>query len=130
MQLWKVEDSKPLHTLDGHSKGVKTLAWSPDSNFLATASAGCPTRVWDVQSAKPLPFPDIDDPGVAILAFTPDGTRLAAGSSNVGVRLRDVRTGKMLADGNLESLLASRAALAPGLSVPYEDPGADAARLA
>jgi len=57
---------------------VYSLAFSPDSAFLANGTADRFVYVWDVHSGRLLQKLDGHDKGVGARALSPDGTLLAA----------------------------------------------------
>ena len=99
----------------GHAAGVNCLAWSPDSNTLASGADDKLIRLWDRLSAEPKAgtvqhqqrgstrnFPKLalkngtlagHSHFVVSLAFSPKGNQLASGSFDEAVFIWDVRTG-------------------------------------
>jgi WD40 repeat protein len=46
VQVWSAKDGKPVFTYGGHSAEVETLAWSPDSQYVASGSLDKTVQVW------------------------------------------------------------------------------------
>lgn len=78
--LWDAATGRPLQTLRGHSRGVYSLAFSPDGRILASASGGSwvqlagETKLWDVASGQ---VHATLDGATAPLAFDRAGRQLA-----------------------------------------------------
>jgi WD40 repeat protein/tRNA A-37 threonylcarbamoyl transferase component Bud32 len=90
VRIWDAASGTIIRTLAGH---VERLAFSPDGQYLASASAGS-VKVWHVTSGRQVqivPGPDrhAADTHGAGLAFSPDGHLLAAGSGST-VKVWDV----------------------------------------
>ena len=86
-------------TLTGHDGEVTALAFSPDSDRLASWSTDRTIRVWDVSTGEGLAVLRGMPSNARALAFSPNGSTLAAGCEDGGLRLWDV------ADGSLMSVL-------------------------
>ena len=76
--------------------GNTTLAFSPDGQFLATASSDKTIRLWKTEGWEYLHTLSGHTGDIQTLAFSPDGRWLASASSDLTVRLWDVLTGKPL----------------------------------
>ena len=50
MKIWDVSSGACLQTLEGHSSDVNSIAFSPDSTQLASASSDRIVKIWDVSS--------------------------------------------------------------------------------
>jgi WD40 repeat protein len=108
IQLWELDAKKStlLGTLIGHTSLITAICFSPDGQFLASASSEDKSiRIWEISSGKELlnfwpklyrisplaPFPTY-----TTLSFDPQGKILAAGSDNNRVILWDLSSNKQL----------------------------------
>ncbi|KAL5374687.1 hypothetical protein DPSP01_011778 [Paraphaeosphaeria sporulosa] len=85
-----------LQTLEGHSSGVTSVAFSPDSTRLASGSYDNTFKIWDANSGACLQTLEGHSSGVTSVAFSPDSTRLASGSSDTTVKIWDANSGACL----------------------------------
>jgi WD40 repeat protein/GTPase SAR1 family protein len=81
-------------TLRGHTDWIGRIAWSPDGQFLATASADGTVRIWDAgtgETARTLE----GHAGVAVtVLWSPDGRLLASGGEGSTITVWDAGTGQ------------------------------------
>lgn len=97
IRIWDAHTGRLIHTLEGHLAGVSTIAWSPDSNVLASGSDDKIIRLWDTSTGRCLPFPLVGHHNyVYSLAFSPKGNMLVSGSYDEAVFLWDVRTARIM----------------------------------
>ena len=92
--LWNAETSEVLSELEGHQKGIYDVDWSPDCNFVSTASTDCTARLWDVGSG--LELHSYIPPSRSIVwstSFTNDGESLLVGYADGNARLWHVEEG-------------------------------------
>lgn len=100
---------QPYLVLDtgGHSAAVRRIAFTPDGQYLLTASADKTLRFWDLVTGETVrtfrpPIGLGSDGSLEALAVSPDGKRLAVGGVTLGpgrasvlVYLVDIATGKV-----------------------------------
>jgi WD40 repeat protein len=86
-----------LACLRGHKGLVACVAFSPDSQRLASGSADYNVRLWDTATGDRLVCLCRHKVSVRCVAFSPDGTRLVSGSADSIVRVWDAAGGTELA---------------------------------
>ncbi len=96
----KAETGLPVHRFDDFAGQVHSLAFSPDSQILAPATAESGVRLWNTGSGelvRVLPYPAVKGPGA--LLFSPRGRWLAVvASSDSAAPATTVRVGIFSAD--------------------------------
>jgi WD40 repeat protein/tetratricopeptide (TPR) repeat protein len=81
-------------TLIGHEQFVNCVAWSPDSNTVATA--GNTVRLWNALTGAQVGQALVHPAAVMAIAFSPDGRLLATGADDKSLRIWDVAAGKLV----------------------------------
>ncbi len=88
IRLWNTRSGKLLGVCQGHTQGVRWLAFAPDAETLASVSDDSTFRFWNVRTQQELlSIQRIADPIREIL-FSPDGNWLAFKTTS-GLRLLD-----------------------------------------
>ncbi|WPJ64265.1 hypothetical protein SMAC4_13771 [Sordaria macrospora] len=85
-----------LQTLEGHSNGVNSVAFSPDGQRLASGSYDHTIKIWDPASGSCLQTLEGHSRSVNSVAFSPDGQRLASGSYDHTIKIWDPASGSCL----------------------------------
>ncbi|MEH2385734.1 MAG: hypothetical protein V7K14_08075 [Nostoc sp.] len=85
-----------IHTLQGHSSWVKSVAFSPDGKTLASGNDDKTIKLWDVKTGAQIRTLQGHSGLVYSVAFSPDGKILASGSSDNTIKLWDVTTGAQI----------------------------------
>ena len=107
IRLWDVDTGETQRILTGHAgefegldnngpssiKGVKSVAFSPDGEILASGGDNV-IHLWDVGTGKRTMTLFGHTHWVFSLAFNPDGKTLASGSIDSDIRLWDPHTGQ------------------------------------
>ncbi|UKZ78905.1 hypothetical protein TrVFT333_006651 [Trichoderma virens FT-333] len=98
--IWDIDSNENLRTLKGHTKYIGSMAVSPNSSQLVSASRDETIRVWDIS-------PEADDPKMweghdrsFCMTFSPDGKKLATGSWDKTVKIWDA-----VVEGNVQTLI-------------------------
>jgi WD40 repeat protein/predicted Ser/Thr protein kinase len=96
VRLWDVTTGKErLPPLRGHTKPVRSMAFAPGRNLLATGSEDRTIKLWDLATGQERITLHGHSADVWSVAFSVDGTTLAsAGYTDRTVRLWDVDTGR------------------------------------
>jgi len=90
-EIYLLAQNHTLLTFRGHAAPVEALAWSPDSQWIASTS-GAEVQIWEALSGRLLHiFPDAR--GFVAVAWSPDGAYLATGSWDARVVVWQVATG-------------------------------------
>lgn len=77
----------------GHSDLINSLAWSPDSQRLASASNDKTVRVWNTSTGATLRTYSGHTGAVISVSWSPDGKYLASGSADKTVQVFNATTG-------------------------------------
>ncbi len=83
-----------MGTLESHQDDVKAVAFSPDGELIATASADGTARVWDVATRRQSGVLKGHGGQVNSVAFLPDGTHVATASDDGTARIWQVQSGR------------------------------------
>ncbi len=91
------ELGEPLRLLRWHAGIILSVAFSPDSRALASASLDRTTKVWDVATGQMLQSLTREPRSAALaVGFSPDGDRVAVGYEDGNVTLFEAISGQVL----------------------------------
>ncbi|CAO2657539.1 Nn.00g036650.m01.CDS01 [Neocucurbitaria sp. VM-36] len=96
VEMRDVQNGKLLHTLEGHSGEVISIAFSPDSTQLASGSADGTVKLWNLGTARC--FQTLHGHRRAILSidFSYSSTQLGSVSEDGNCKVWDISTGTCL----------------------------------
>ena len=97
IKLWQSHSDRPTRVLEGHTANVRSVAFAPGVDRLASASADGTLKLWDPRSGECL-LTQPNGVRVDVLVFSPDARWLAAGLADGTVRVLDPKTLATLRD--------------------------------
>ncbi len=84
-----LELDRSLRSLDEHDGPVQSVAWSPDGQWILSASSDGRVLLWDAEHGEVMDEFEKHDAGLGVVAWSPDGARwLAGGGSSLQLRSR------------------------------------------
>jgi WD40 repeat protein len=95
-RLWDGQTSTELATLQGHSKPVLCVGFSPDGKWAVSGSDDTTLRIWDVGAGRELRKLEGHGGSVRCVEVSPDGKLLASGSDDTTLRIWNAQTGDLL----------------------------------
>lgn len=82
------------YELDGHERGISQVAFSPDGQWIASASADATIKIWEASTGNLVHELRGHLAGISTVSWSPDSRTIASGSDDKTIRLWDVKTGK------------------------------------
>ncbi|HYT42829.1 MAG TPA: TIR domain-containing protein, partial [Methylomirabilota bacterium] len=101
-----------LHTLEGHSEAIWSLAFSPDGQTLVSGSNDRTIKIWNVPTGILLRTLTGNMSNVWSIALSPDGQTLISGSKESSIKVWNYLTGELLRSldghtGGVQSIVLS-----------------------
>ncbi|MGB3202990.1 MAG: pentapeptide repeat-containing protein, partial [Nodosilinea sp.] len=113
LRLWQVQADSPYaigpRTLTGHGGSVRTVALSPDGQWLASSADDHTIRLWSAATGQGQWIWPVATP-TSLLAFSADGQWLASAGADGRLSIWDTATGR--ASGDFENVPENPSALA------------------
>jgi WD40 repeat protein/Mg-chelatase subunit ChlD len=98
VQLWNAKKGEIIHTLTRHSGNINIIAFSPNSETLASASDDKSIKLWKVKTGELKHTLIGHSHSVDVMAYSPDGKNLSSASSSWNdrtIKLWNVETGDL-----------------------------------
>ncbi len=117
-KLWRrTSNVQKLSFSDPETNTWKTVAMSPDGEWLATGSAEGKVKLFDLTSGKEAKLLARTEKAISILKFSPDGTRLASGSVDKKIRIWSPLDGQLLAEAETSDAVNALTWVAAGKQI-------------
>lgn len=87
LRLWDVGSGARLLRLEGHTDGIRSVAFSPDGRRAASGSLDGTVRLWDLSDGRQVAVFEGHKGGVECVAFSPDGRKVVSGGSDQTARV-------------------------------------------
>ncbi|KAA8590294.1 hypothetical protein FQN60_014228 [Etheostoma spectabile] len=96
IRLWDLEAGKQIKSMDAGPVDAWSVAFSPDSKYIATGSHLGKVNIFGVESGKKEYSLDTRGKFILSIAYSPDGKYLASGAIDGIINIFDIATGKLL----------------------------------
>ncbi|RYP06507.1 hypothetical protein DL765_009461 [Monosporascus sp. GIB2] len=89
VRIWDANSGKELRKLEGHSRSVTSVAFSPDGSRVISGSYDYTVKIWDAKFGKEVRKLEDHNDYVRSIIFSLDSSRIASGSYDNTVRIWD-----------------------------------------
>ena len=96
VRVWDAVSGELLNALEGHTKVVMSVSWSPLGDKIVSGSYDNTVRVWDPVSGELLNALERHTDSVLSVSWSPLGDKIVSGSDDKTVRVWDSNTGKLI----------------------------------
>ena len=96
MRVWNTTNGKQKYVYRGHSDVVNSVSWSPDSQYLATASTDKTVHIISAEDGKRVLTYSGHTATVSSVSWSPDGKRLVSGSWDKTAQVWEAASGKLV----------------------------------
>jgi WD40 repeat protein len=112
-RVWEAATGKIIAELKGHTAQVRSAQFSPDGQWIVTASDDRTARVWEAATGKTIAELKGHTAQVRSAQFSPDGQRVVTSSSDRTARVWEAATGKSIAELKGHTALVYSAQFSP-----------------
>jgi len=96
-EIWDTKTGRLLHVLNGHSKYVSSVSYSPDGTRVLTGGSDGTARIWDAATGRQLLLLRLDSGNaVTYVTFTRNGARVVTGHSDGSVAIWNAVSGELI----------------------------------
>jgi WD40 repeat protein len=96
LKIWDLEKGSVIHTLEGHRRGINTIAVSPDQKRLVSGGSYPELMVWDLESGQKLKTLEGHRRWLNDVVILPDGQRAISASEDGTLKIWNLESGKAL----------------------------------
>lgn len=96
IRVWDVQTGDCLQILQGHTDGIRCVAFSPQGDLIASSGNDNSVRLWSVKTHQCLHVLQEHTREVWAVSFSPDGTIVASGSQDETIKLWQVQSGQCI----------------------------------
>lgn len=91
IDIWDVQTQKLLRTLNGHSNVVRSVAFSNNEKYIASAGEDNLVNLWNIETGKLLVrFSENNEKELTSVLFTPDQNYLISGSQDKTIKFWNI----------------------------------------
>ncbi len=117
-KLWRrTKNVQKLSFSDTETNMWKTVAISPDGEWLATGSVEGKVKLFDLASGKEAKLLAGAEKAISTLKFSPDGTKLASGSVDKKIRIWSLPDGELFAEAETSDAVNALTWVAAGKQI-------------
>ena len=87
VKIWNTQNASIIHSLEGHSRPVSSVTYSPDGNFIASGSRDNTIKIWNAQNASIIHSLEGHSDWVLSVSYSPDGRFIASGGRDFTVKI-------------------------------------------
>jgi WD40 repeat protein len=95
-KIWEASSGKFVHTLEGHSNGVTSVAISHDSLWVVTGSDDMTGKIWEASSGKSVHTLEGHSNRVTSVAISHDSRWVVTGSWDKTAKIWEASSGKCM----------------------------------
>jgi hypothetical protein len=98
VKLWNFASGQMLRTLEGHTREVMSIGFSPDGAMIASAGRDNDRKInlWQTANGRLLRSLTGHEEAIFSVGFLPDGRTLVSGSADKTIKLWEVASGRVL----------------------------------
>ncbi|KAF9147737.1 U3 snoRNP protein, partial [Linnemannia schmuckeri] len=113
INIWLRVTNEIVHTLTGHSRDISCVAFSPNSQHIASGSVDKTIRIWNTQSGEVINTLKGHDKKVTSIAYSSEGNQIVSGSEDGTIRLWETSTGKDICSFDVDGCEVQCVAFSP-----------------
>jgi WD40 repeat protein len=93
--VWNLQTGEIIHSIEGHSHWVLSVAISSDGNTLVSGSADKTIKVWNLKTGQVIRTLNGHSSWITAVAIPADGKKIVSGSTDKTIKIWELNTGKL-----------------------------------